>query len=136
MEVHDAPDSMAALMQQTSIGMPVFRGMERQYFDFSRAENITAFVRVQAADIVGDILHADLNPNSTLSQMEVEAQNRIRPDIRPLMSTARYYELAAGKASILPQEEWDPSFESIQVKRGSSNSELLITGIQNLADRR
>ncbi len=64
---HDAPHSMAALMQQTTIGIPVFRGMERQYFDFSRAENINASVRVQAADIVGDILHADLDPDSNLS---------------------------------------------------------------------
>ncbi len=45
--------------------------------------------------------------------MEVEAQNRIRPDIRPLMSTARYYDLAAGKAGILPTEEWDPILERI-----------------------
>ncbi len=64
---HDAPDSMAALMQQTTIGIPVFRGMERQYFDFSRAENLNAFVRVQAADIVGDTLHADLDPDTRLS---------------------------------------------------------------------
>ena len=52
------------------------------------------------------------------------------------MSTARYYDLAAGKACILPPEEWDPSFEKIQVTRGIGNSDLSISGIRDLIDRR